>query len=97
MFGFCHFGNWGSLGNVGAWGGIGNVSVWGWIGFILNLVLWVGLLALLVIWVMRRSRVSAATATYATGQPTAKEILQSRYARGEITHEQYERMKQDIG
>lgn len=27
---------------------------------------------------------------------SAREILDQRYARGEITHEQYERMKQDI-
>jgi len=28
---------------------------------------------------------------------TAREILDERYARGEITREQYEQMKQDIG
>jgi putative membrane protein len=28
--------------------------------------------------------------------PTAREILDQRYARGEITREQYELMKQDI-
>ena len=32
----------------------------------------------------------------ATGQPTAKEILQAKYALGEITREQYLLMKQDI-
>ena len=32
----------------------------------------------------------------ATGQPTATEILQAKYARGEITREQYLLMKQDI-
>jgi uncharacterized membrane protein len=30
------------------------------------------------------------------GQPTAKEILQAKYARGEITREQYQLMKQEI-
>jgi uncharacterized membrane protein len=33
---------------------------------------------------------------HATEQPSAKEILQARYARGEISREQYERKKQDI-
>lgn len=86
----CHSGNWGSLGNLGAWG---------WVGLILNLVIWVGLiagLALLVIWAMRRARIPAATVTSVSGQPSAKEILQAQYARGEINHEPYERMKQDI-
>ena len=89
--GLCLFGNWGSLGNYG---------VSGWIGLALNLVFWVGLvagLALLVVWAFRRARVSDATVKYATVQPTAKEILQAQYARGEITREQYELRKQDIG
>ena len=87
----CHSGTWGALGNFGVWGGI---------GLILNLVFWVGLIAgltLLVVWAIRRARVHTATGAYATGQPTAKEILQAQYARGEITREQYELKKQDIG
>ncbi len=84
--GLCDSGNWGSLGDFGVGGGI---------GLILTLVFWVGLIAaltLLVVWAVRRARVPAAT-----GQPTAKEILQAQYVRGEITREQYELMKQDIG
>ena len=87
----CHSGTWGSVGSLGVWGGI---------GLILNLVFWVGLIAgliLLVVWAIRRARVPAATGAYTTGQPTAKEILQAQYARGEITREQYELRKQDIG
>jgi uncharacterized membrane protein len=73
---------------------------------ILNLVFWVGLLAgltLLVVLAVRRARVPAATVSSASGQPTAggkkaaKEILQAQYARGEITREQYELKKQNIG
>lgn len=89
--GLCHTGNWGSLGSLG---------VWGWIGLILNLIFWIGLLAgltLLVVRAVRRARVATATVPYATGQPTAKEILQAQYARGEITREEYELRKQDIG
>lgn len=83
--GFCHIGNWGSLGNFG---------VWSWVGFILSLVLWMGLLAgltLLAVRAMGHARVPAAT-----GQPTEKEILQAQYARGEITREEYELGKQEI-
>jgi uncharacterized membrane protein len=35
-------------------------------------------------------------ACQAIGQPTAKDILQAKYALGEITREQYQLMKQDI-
>jgi uncharacterized membrane protein len=86
----CHSGNLGSLGNFGAWG---------WIGSILYLVFWIGLiagLALLVVLAIRRARVSAAE-NPASGQPTAKDILQAQYARGEITREHYELKKQEIG
>lgn len=85
--------------DTGTWGFLGNFEVWSWVGLVLDLVLWVGLIAgltLLVVWAIRRARVSAATAPSASGQPTAKEILQARYARGEITREQYELMKQAI-
>jgi len=71
------------------------LGIWGWIGLILNLVFWVGLLAgltLLAVRAMRRVRIPASTE-----QPTAKEILQAQYARGEITREGYELKKQDIG
>ena len=87
----CHTGN---LGSLGSWG------TWGWVGMILHLVFWVGLLAgltLLVVWAIRRARVPASAVPYADGGPNAKEILQARYARGEVTREQYETMKQDLG
>jgi putative membrane protein len=90
--GLCHAG-------AGNWGSVGNIGVWGWIGLILNLVFWVGLIAgliLLVVWAIRRARIPAGTGLQTTGQPTAKEILQAKYARGEITREQFQLMKQDI-
>jgi putative membrane protein len=91
--GLCHLGR---LGSYGAFG------TWGWVAMILQMVLWIGLIAgiaLLVIWAIRRSSQASRTAsTYAiSGQPTAKEILQARYARGEITREQYQRMLDDLG
>ena len=90
--GLCHAG-------AGNWGSLGSMGIWGWIGLILNLVFWVGLIAgliLLVVWAIRRARVPAATGSHANGQPTANEILKAKYARGEITREQYQLMKQDI-
>ena len=67
---------------------------------ILHLVFWVGLfvgLTMLVVWAIRRARLPAANVSYADGGPTAKEILQARYDRGEVSPEQYEIMKQDLG
>jgi len=89
--GFCDFGSWGSLGSF---------SAWGWIGLILTLIFWVGLtaaLALLVVWAKRRAGVAAGTVSYGAKGPSAKEILQAQYAKGEITRRQYELMIQDIG
>jgi len=71
-----------------------NFGVWGWIGLILNLIFWPGLIAgliLLVVWAIRHARVPMVTRPL-----SAKEILQVKYARGEITREQYQVMKQDI-
>ncbi len=91
MFGgFCGFGNWGSAGTFGVLGGI---------GLMLYLLFWGGLLTGLILFVVRafrRARISTGSDSFATGQPTAKEILRAQYARGEITREQYERMKRDI-
>ena len=87
----CHSGTWGSVGNFGVWDSI---------GLILNLIFGVGLLAaltLLVVLAVRRAQVPAAAVPSVAGRPTAKEIVQAQYARGEITREQYETMKQDIG
>jgi putative membrane protein len=92
MFGDCFSGNWDSL--------FGGFGLWGWVGLILNLIFWVGLivgLVVLIVWAIRRARVPAATGPYGSGQPAARDILQARYARGEITREQYELKKQVIG
>lgn len=82
------------------WGGYGGV------GWILNLIVTLGLLigvVLLVVWLLRRAP-SGSSGTVGTsypshGQPTptAHEILQARYARGEISRDEYEEMRQDLG
>ena len=82
------------------WRFLGNIDAWDLIGWGLTLIVWVGLLvalALLVVWIIRRAGVSSGTVAYATGQPAAREILQARYARGEITREEFHDMKQVIG
>lgn len=80
--------------HAGTWGSVGSLGTWGWVGLILNLILWMGLLAGLTLLVVRALSPARASAT--VGQPTAKEMLQTQYARGEISREEYELRKQDI-
>lgn len=92
----------GMMGGFGS--GLGGFSGLGLIGMILNLVFTVGLivgLVLLIAWLWRR--VNPGAHGWAANQPptatgaSPREILQARYARGEITREQYKLMKQDLG
>jgi putative membrane protein len=69
----------------------------GMFGLLAMLLLWGGLIVLAV-WLVRAlfphdGRHSALTAGQ---EQNAREILNRRYARGEITREQYELMKQDL-
>ena len=76
------------------WGYPGNFGIWSWLGLVFNLIFSVGLVigpVMLALWAVRHARVPSDA-----GETTAMEILRARYARGEITHEQYELMKQDI-
>ncbi len=98
-YGLCHFGNGGFLGYLNG-GSLGSLSGWGWVGFVVNMVFWVGLLVgltFLIVRALRRAPAHAVAVPYAGGLPTAQDILQARYARGEITREQYEVLKRDIG
>jgi len=91
----------GMMGGFGS--GFGGFSGLGLIGMILNLAITVALIVgvvLLIAWLWRRLNTSGgAMADYA--QPTAKEnspreILRVRYARGEITREQYQETLADL-
>ncbi|HEX6302645.1 MAG TPA: SHOCT domain-containing protein [Anaerolineales bacterium] len=93
MHGF-GFGGCCGLGGFGAFGSLG------WIGWILNLVITLGVvigIIVLVIWAVRRltGGQRGSFVTSSQGQ-TAREILQNRYARGEITRDEYQHMLADI-
>lgn len=75
----------------------------GLIGVILNLVITIGVIIgiiLLIVWLVRRFSASEKISTYGISQPntqaTPREILQSRYARGEISRDDYQQMLADI-
>ena len=72
----------------------------GLIGLLIMLLFWGGLI-LLVVWLVRMIFSGSQSHHSCINTPSgdrsdAREILAQRYARGEITREQYETMKQDI-
>ncbi len=89
------------MGGFGSgWGGFG---AFGLVGMILNLVISIGLIVgvvLLIAWLWRRVNPDGGRPAMAqpAGGPmvSPKEILQVRYARGEITREQYQQMLVDL-
>lgn len=84
----------GMMGGYG-WGtgGSGLMDWWG-IGM---MVFWVALLVGLGALVVRLLQGGSAAASGPTGSVSrAEDILKERYARGELTREQYEQMRQDL-
>ncbi len=89
------------FGHFGAFGGAG------WIGMIFGALFGLALLVafiLLIVWLVRMATHRGGGYHYmpqqAGVQPpqsTAMEILQTRYAKGEITREEYKQMQNDIG
>ena len=76
------------MGGGGLMGGFGGLGL---IGMFFNLLILVGIV-LLVVWAVKR-----ATGNSSSGSvQTPKEILQARYARGEITRDQYQQMLNDV-
>jgi putative membrane protein len=70
----------------------------GGLGMLFGLIFWllvISALVGLIVWALRRS---TAPASYPLAVPggSAKDIAQQRYARGEITREQYQRILQDL-
>ncbi len=85
-FGWCGFGYPGGIGGLG------------WIGMILNLVFTIGLIVAVIwfaAWAVRRFT-SAPRSGQAENSTSARDLLQIRYARGEITREQYQQMLSDL-
>lgn len=78
---------WGNGMMYGYQGGMG----WMVLGFVFWLAVIAGIV-LLVIWIIGKSGKGKQVQT----EETALEILNKRYARGEISKEQYEEMKRDI-
>lgn len=80
----------GSFGSFGLMGGL--------IGLLLNIAILVGLV-LLVVWAVQKFSGSGSPNSQADSprpSPSAREILDMRYARGELTRDEYQTMLGDI-
>ena len=71
---------------------------WGWLGMgAMMLLFWGGLVVLAVLLVRGLFPGGRQQPSGPGGQePTAREILDRRYARGEVTREQFDQMKRDL-
>jgi putative membrane protein len=93
MMGFGMGGYGGYGGMMGGYGGYGFNPI----GMIFSLVFWaliIGGVVLLVVWLARNA---GRTALGTSGSESPLEILKARYAKGEITKEQFDAIKRDLG
>lgn len=80
------------------WNGMGDWSVWGWL-WPLHLVIPLVLLALILaagLLLMRYLGGSTDNVGWRERRPTALELLEERYARGEINRDEFLEKKRDI-
>ncbi len=70
----------------------GGMGLWMVFGFVLFVLFWGGIIWLIV-WAVKKATDRGGTG-YANGN--AIEIARARYARGEITREQFEQIKKDL-
>jgi putative membrane protein len=71
----------------------------GWIGMIINLIITVGVivgLVLLAVWAVRKLSGNTQASTQGGYHSTAKDIAQMRYAKGEISREEYQQILSDL-
>lgn len=77
-------------------GGMMGYGGFGLIGLLFNLAIIIGIVVL-VVWAVKRFTSGATNWNQPSGNQSPREILQARYARGEITREQYQQMLGDLG
>lgn len=77
-------------------GGMMGFGSFGLIGLLFNLAIVIGIVVL-IIWAVKRFTSGTTNWNQPSGNQSPREILQARYARGEITREQYQQMLSDLG
>ncbi len=83
----------GGGGMMNGFGGFGLLG--GLIGLIFNLAIIIGII-FLIVWAIKRFSGGTANWIQSSGNQSPREVLQTRYARGEINREQYQQMLQDL-
>jgi putative membrane protein len=86
---------WPGMMGWAGWGGFGFSPIWG----VVMMVFWVlivGGAVALVVWLLQQGRTSQADVSRSSVGGRALDILQERYAKGEITKEQFEQIRRDI-
>jgi len=96
LWGSTMMGGWmaGGMGPGMMWGAQGSDGWWRWGGLLMLLpgVLIVGGIVAAVVWGIGNS----AEPQNPAGPSNAREILDARYARGEITRDEYQQMRRDV-
>jgi len=86
----------GMMGRLGGYGLTTGFHPLGWIiPLALGLLLVAAIIAL-VVWSVRKNEKPSAETSVAPAPGSALEIIKARYAKGEITKEQFDAMKQDL-
>lgn len=73
------------------------MSAWGWVGMLLMLLFWFGLIALIVAAVMAWGRRQPPVPPSEPREDRALTILRERFARGEVTEDEYQRARRALG
>jgi putative membrane protein len=71
----------------------------GWIGMVINLIISVALIigvVFLVIWIVKRLSNYNSVRMFNNAGPSAVEIAKERYAKGEITREEFQKLLTDL-
>jgi putative membrane protein len=68
----------------------------GWLWMLGVLLLVIGLIVL-VVWMVTRTSRAGETPTHDPSRPTPNQILSERFARGEITEQEFEQAKKALG
>ncbi len=105
MMGFGGFGMMGPgmMGGYGGYGGMMGGYGFNPLGAIISLVVWaliIGGIVLLVVWLVRNANASTSAQRGGLSIGSSEsplDILKARYARGEITKEQFDSIKRDLG
>jgi putative membrane protein len=75
--------------------GYGMMGGFGLVGLAINIAIIVGIVVLAV-WAVKRFSAGSTNWGQTSSSQSPREILQARYARGELTREQYQQMLSDL-